>query len=412
MEKAECERAGETLPFLATMKKSLRLLGVISLLWLASSPFSTARAVGEVGPDSRYYLVRDLKHDWLAYSQKYKNYVPYSRGVNETELSASLLVDLLENRRYVLLVSTARQNYLFIEGALQRQLVPGTWLTLDIDSLRQVYRKSEVLLTLYGSPGIEDKTVLIGHPRRGQNARVERKQNLPIINIKPLRTTPFEDFSILLLLLLLILTLFAYTSSPSLFRRFVRPNDFFDRSNRNDFYNFTKPYTPFVVMVALFISAVMAYLVLFLTHFDLELFYTAGFLSEGDTLPELLLNQLNLTIACLALFFLKYLLMNLVGSVLNLGRTVNTHYLKALQMSYIFYAFNVMAFFALLLPNPLWLEWSRPYLIYGFLFYYMVRVLVLYLFSDNTGRVINLYLFSYLCVVEIVPIIIGVKFAA
>lgn len=393
------------------MKKSLRRFGVIFLLWLAASLSSFVWAGGEVGPDGRYYLVRDLQHDWLTYSQEYKNYVPYSRGLNETEMSASLLVDLLQNRRYELLVSTSRQNYLFIEGALQRKLTPDAWLALDIDSLRRVYRKSEILLTLYGSPGIEDKKVLIGHARRIQNASVTRKQNLPIINIKPLRTTPFEDFSIVLLLFLLIVTLFTYTSSPSLFRRFVRPNDFFDRSDRNDFYNFTKPYTPFMVMVALFVSAGMAYLVLFLTHFDLELFYTAGFFSEGNTFAGLLLDQAKLTLVCLGLLFLKYLLMNLVGSVLNLGKTVNAHYIKALQMSYLFYAFNVVTFFALLLPNPQWLELARPYLIYGFVFYYSVRMLMLYLFSDNSGRVINLYLFSYLCIVEIVPIIIGVKFA-
>jgi hypothetical protein len=356
-------------------------------------------------------LVRDLKHDWLAYNQKYQNYVPYSREVNETDVSASLLIDLLQNRRYALLVSTTRQNYLFVEGALQRKLSPGAWLSMDIDSLRRTYRKNEILLTLYGSPGIGDKKVLIGHSRQVQNASVERKQNLSVINIKPLRTTPFENFSIVLLFFLLILSLLTYTNSPSVFRRFVRPKDFFDRSNRNDFYNFTKPYTPFMVMIALFVCTAVAYLILFLRDCGLDLFYTAGFLSEGDALSNLLLDQTKLTLTCFTLLFLKYLLMNLVGNVLNLGRTVNTHYVKALQMSYIFYAFGILAFFALLLPNTQWLELTRPYLLYGFVFYYALRTLVLYLFSDNSGRLINLYLFSYLCVVEIVPIIIGVKFA-
>ena len=364
-----------------------------------------------MGPDGRYYLVRDLKHDWLTFSEKYQNYVPYSRGVNETDVSVSLLVDLLQNRRYVLLVSATRQNYLFIEGALQRKLAPDVWLSLDIDSLRRVYRKNEILLTLYGSPGIEDKKMLIGHSRQVQNASVERKQNLSIINIKPLRTTPFEDFSVVLLLFLLILILLTYTNSPSVFRRFVRPKDFFDRSNRNDFYNFTKPYRSFMVMIALFVCTGVAYLILFLRDYGLDLFDTAGFLSEGEALSNLLLDQTKLTFTCLALLFMKYLLMSLIGNVLNLGRTVNTHYVKALQMSYVFYAFNVMAFFALLLPNIQWLELARPYLLYGFVFYYVVRTLMLYLFSDNSGRIINLYLFSYLCVVEIVPIIIGVKFA-
>jgi len=393
------------------MKKSLRLFGRIFLLLLAGSLFSTAWAEDEVGPDGRYYLVRDLKHDWLTFSEKYQNYVPYSRGVNETDVSVSLLVDLLQNRRYVLLVSATRQNYLFIEGALQRKLAPDVWLSLDIDSLRRVYRKNEILLTLYGSPGIEDKKMLIGHSRQVQNASVERKQNLSIINIKPLRTTPFEDFSVVLLLFLLILILLTYTNSPSVFRRFVRPKDFFDRSNRNDFYNFTKPYRSFMVMIALFVCTGVAYLILFLRDYGLDLFDTAGFLSEGDALSNLLLDQTKLTFTCLALLFMKYLLMSLIGNVLNLGRTVNTHYVKALQMSYVFYAFNVMAFFALLLPNIQWLELARPYLLYGFVFYYVVRTLMLYLFSDNSGRIINLYLFSYLCVVEIVPIIIGVKFA-
>ncbi len=393
------------------MRKSLGLFGVISLLWLASSPFFAARAEGEVGPKGSHYLVRDLRHDWLTYSQEYKNYVPYSRGINETDLSASLLIDLQQNRRYDLLVSTSRQNYLFIEGALQRKLTPDTWLILDLDSLRRVYRKSEILLTLYGSPGIEGKEVLIGHARQPQNARAERSQNGPVINIKPLRTTPFEDFSIVFLLFLLILTLFTYSNSPSLFRRFVSPKDFFDRSDRNDFYNFVRPYNPLVVLIAVFVSAGMAYLVLFLVHFKLELFYTSGYLSEGDTISGLLLDQLKLTLVCLALFFFKYLLMSIVGSVLNLGRTVNMHYLKVLQMSCIFYAINVVVFFALLLPNLQWLELVRPFLIYGFIFYYSARTLILYLFGDNSGRVINLYLFSYLCVVEIVPIIIGVKFA-
>ncbi|WP_373511156.1 DUF4271 domain-containing protein [Persicitalea sp.] len=394
------------------MNKCLRLFGAISLLWLVGSAFSTARAEDEVGPSGRYYLVRDLKHDWLTYSTKYENYIPYSRGVNETDLSASLLVDLLQNRRYFLLISTSRQSYLFVEGALQRRLIPDSWVTFDIDSLRQVYRKNEILVTLYGSPGIEGKTVLIGHARRLSATVAERKQNLPIINIKPLRTTPFEDFSIIVLLFLVILSLFTYTSSPSLFRRFLRPNDFFDRSDRNDFYNFNKPYSRFMVMVALFVSSAMAYLILFLTHHNLELFYTAGFLSEGATLIDLLLDQVKLTAVCVGLVFLKYILIGIVGNVLNLGRAINTHYVKALQMSYIFYAFNVVAFFGLLLPNPQWLELARPYLIYGFVFFYSVRVLLLYFYADNSGRIINLYLFSYLCIVEIVPVIIGVKFAA
>ena len=53
-----------------------------------------------------------------------------------------------------------------MQGALQTKLAPDTWLVLNIDSLRQLYKKDEILLTLYGSAGKEDKTVLIGHAKR------------------------------------------------------------------------------------------------------------------------------------------------------------------------------------------------------------------------------------------------------
>ena len=393
------------------MNQILRLFGVIFLLWLVGSLFSPAQAEGEVGPGGQYYLVRDLKSDWLTFSEKYQNYVPYSRGVNETDLSVSLLVDLLQNRRYFLLLSATRENYLFIEGALQQKLPPDSWLALDIDSLRRVHKKDRLLVTLFGGPGIEGKTALIGHARRRVESSAARQQIFPIINIKPLPTSPFEDFSIILLLVLLLLTLFTYTSAPSLFRRFVQPRDFFDASERNDLYAFTKPYNRFMVLIALFVSAGMAYLVLYLAHYGLELFYAAGYLSEGNTLTGLLLDQALLTAICMGFFFFKYLLMSVVGSVLNLGRAIDTHYIKALQLSYVFYGLCALVCFALLLPNPQWLEFVRPYLIYGVVFYYSVRVLLLYLFIDNSGRMINLYLFSYLCVVEIVPVIIGVKFA-
>ncbi|MBU1819914.1 MAG: DUF4271 domain-containing protein, partial [Bacteroidetes bacterium] len=61
--------------------------------------------------------------------------------------------------------------------------------------------------------------------------------------------------------------------------------------------------------------------------------------------------------------------------------------------------------------NPHWLEQLSISLLYVFIFYYLIRFVLLYLFTNYTGQVINLYLFSYLCVVEIIPLIIGVKFA-
>ncbi|WP_373331173.1 DUF4271 domain-containing protein [Salmonirosea aquatica] len=373
----------------------------------------SARAANEVGPEGSHYLVYDFTNDWLVYSSQYNNYIPYSSALNETDLSVSLLVDLLKNRRYDLLISTSKENYLFVEGALQKKLTPDEWLVLSVDSLRKLYKKDEILLTLYGSAGKEDKTVLIGHAKRttATPGTTAKSSPLSFINIKPLRTSPFGDFSVLLILLLLVLTLFTYAGSPSLFRRFITPADFFDRSERNDLYRFNRPYGRFMFMIALIVSMAIGYLILFLAHYGFDLFATSGFLSDGTTLTDFLTDSAKLTFLFLGLLFLKFIMMEIVSGVLNLDRIVNSHYIRALQLSYIFYGVCIIVFFGISLQNPLWFRQLGPYLLYIAIFYYLARFGLLYIFTNSSGQFINLYLFSYLCVIEIIPLIVGVKFA-
>jgi hypothetical protein len=392
--------------------KETRPFLTLFLLFFIGSVFSPARAVNEVGPDENFYLVYNYKYDWLVYSPQYNNFIPYSKELHETELSVSLLVDLLENRRYDLLITTSKESYLFVEGALQRKIESDSWLVLDIDSLYKSYRKEELLITLYGSPGIENKTVLIGHAKRSQAlANKPGASSLSLINIKPLITSSFDDFSVLLIIFLLLLTLFSYSTAPTMFRRFLSLSDFIDRNERNDLYRFGRPYTGTMLMNALLVCTCMGYLFLFFSHHGLEIILAGGFLSEGDQLSGLLIDQLKLTGLFLLLLFLKYILMGIVGGVLNIERVINLHYIKALQISYVFYGLATLLLFALSLQNPIWIDQVEDYLILIFVFFYIIRFVVLYIFTNYSGQFINLYLFSYLCVVEIIPLIIGVKYA-
>ncbi len=392
--------------------KHTRPFSILFLLLFIGAFGSPVRAVNEVGPDNRYYLVHDFSYDWLVYSPQYKNFVPYSKGLNESDLSVSLLVDLLKNRRYDLLITSSRENYLFIEGALQKKIEPDTWLTLKVDSLYRVYGKEELLITLYGSAGIEFKTVLLGHAKKiVYTAAQPESKTISLINIKPIETSAFNDFSIVLILFLLLLALFAYSSTPSIFRRFLSLNDFVDVSERNDLYRFSRPYTRVMLFNALIVSASMGYLVLYVTNIEPDLLDTRGFLSEGDKFYGILLDEIKLTFIFISLFFLKYILMGIVAGVLNIERVVNTHYIKALQVSFVFYGLVTLTFFALSLHQPTWLQSTLPYLLYFFIFYYLLRFGLMYIFTNNSGQLINLYLFSYLCVIELIPLIIGVKFA-
>ena len=100
-----------------------------------------------------------------------------------------------------------------------------------------------------------------------------------------------------------------------------------------------------------------------------------------------------------------------MSGVLNLEHIVNSHYIRSLQSSYLFYGICTIVFFGISLQSPLWFQQVGPYLLYVLILYYLVRFGLLYVFTNSSGQFINLYLFSYLCVLEIIPLIIGVKFA-
>lgn len=390
--------------------KHLGLFCTSFFLLLIGSIFSPAWAVNEVGPNRAYFLVHNYQHDWLTYSKQYDNFIPYSRGIHEDELSFSLFIDLLKNSKYELLISTSEENVLFIEGALQKKLEPDQWLTLDIDSLKRVYRKDELLITIYGSPGVEDKTVYIGHARKNINQQDSgNSRGLSLINIKPINTTPFQDFSILVFILVLILAAFNYSTSLGSFRRFIRVADFFDRSERNDFYTFNKPYTRVILVNSIILSLVISYIFLFFTHYGIDFFDTRSFLTEESTLLELTTDLAKLTMAILLSLAFRYFLMGTAASILNLSRIVNAHYIKSLQVSFLFWSLVFILCFGISINYPLLVIDMQTPILYTFISFYLVRFILLFVFTNSGPLIINLYLFSYLCVVEIIPLIIGVK---
>jgi hypothetical protein len=310
------------------------------------------------------------------------------------------------------LLSTSKENFLFIEGALQKKLEPEQWVTLNIDSLKRVYQKDVLLITLYGTSGVEDKTVYIGHRRKSiSQQEPNNTKSLSLINIKPLVSTPFQNFSTLIIVFTLVLAAFNYTTSSNGFRRFSSSKDFIDRSERNDFYTFNKPFTRVILVNTIIVSTMFSYIFLFFSHYNIDFFDTRGLLTEESTLAELLLDQVKLTLIVFLSFNFKYILMGVVGSVLNIAKVINTHYVKSLQVSFLFYGFIMLVCFGLSIDSPVWFVNVKTTIFYTFISFYLIKFVLLFIFTNPGPRIINLYLFSYLCVIEIIPLIIGAKLA-
>ncbi|PWJ60588.1 uncharacterized protein DUF4271 [Dyadobacter jejuensis] len=392
--------------------KSVVLALFWALLLLAGSvEVCLGRGLNQTVPPGDYFPIYDYDQDWLVYHPKYENFVPFSKDIDQDSRSVSVYVDLIKNRRYFLMLHTTAENYLFVEGALQKRLEADQWLKLSIDSLYQIYKRDELLVTLYGSPGIEGKTLLICNQKDSNFEIGMTGGTNSLINIKPIITSPFGDFSVIVVLLILFLCGLLFNYNQAYFMRLINPYDFFSYSERDGLPKIYKPYNTLSILFVLILSMVLAYVFIYLNDGHIHLLMISSLLSDGSNLWELLRDFGVLTIGCFLVLFLKYTLMLIVGNMLNLDQKVDVLFLKIVQSSFIFHSVLFMLIWSLSMHFPGWDVLLDPYLHFPFLVFYFLRFCTLYLLVNPSDRFINLYLFSYLCVVEVIPLIIGIKFA-
>jgi hypothetical protein len=372
--------------------------------------FSSHAAPGLSLPD-QYFPIYNYQNDWLVYSSQYKNYVPFSQDIDEGSRHVSVYIDLVKNRRYHLLLKTGTKDYLFLEGALQSEILPGQWVKLSVDSLYKIYRRDELLLTIYGSQGIGDKFLLLCNQRKKNDAGISDTPASNFINIKPIVFSPFGNFAVLAMLLILILTAWIFNVNPIAFTKLINPVEFFRNDPREQISKLNKPYSNSIIFFVIIVSMLTSFVLLFLSDNRINVFSVNDILSEKSTTLQLSGDFFILSIIFFVLYYLKYVLMVMVGNMLNLDKSVDVLFIKIVQSSFLFYVLVFLLAFMLSFDGPVLLNSVRSFILVPFLLFYAIRFLALYIVSVREGSFINLYLFSYLCVIEIIPLIIGIKFA-
>lgn len=387
--------------------KISRLLNVlISLLSAACWPLS-ASADLVAGIDGPYSVVHDFKNDWLVYSDNYGNYIPYTQSLHENTASVSLLTDLVKNRHYDLLIKVSKDTYLFIDGTLQQKMPTDQWTVISMDSLFRKIRKNEVILTLYGGAGgIAGKSVVLAYLKKQESSTAESAPS-SIIRLKPKQLSQIPNFTVLILFFIVLVNALSFNLSPADYRRNINPLSLLENVVKSSTLNKPFEYTNFLLAVQY--CLVSAFLVLFLINHGKDA--TLTFLSSNGSLGELLFDYIQLVVMTFVLLHVKYLFMFFIGHVLNLKEIISTHYLKIIQSGSIYFGALCLAAIILFSQFPAYYTFLSDHIEFVITAFYLVRVFVLYVVLLHKGTFINPYLFSYLCVTEVIPLIIGIKIA-
>lgn len=380
----------------------------IFILFVLSCTSSFAQTTG---PEDGYFLVHDFRNDWRVYDERAKTYVPYIREMHQPYGSYSVILDIAQNRHYYLLYRSDQENYLFINGSLQKKLPVKTWAVLKLDSLYKVSPDRRVLLTLYGpEPGIDQKTLQIGHKIAVGQKPIYVSESF--LQARPRDTSPFEDFYALGALLLLAAYAATYRAFPRDFLRYLSVKDLLTIHPREGAPLVTRGLLEMAnLLVLLLISFLLSFLYQLIRHRGIDLFNTQAFFQQDETMGQLFFYFILIGFLIFIVFLIKYVMINVLGHIYKFDKIVNIHFFKSIQSSAIFYTgISLLMIFMLNTFPSLTFYWDNIFLV-PITVFYIGRLVLLYFSINKLSDAKNLYLFSYLCIVELVPFIIGLKFA-
>lgn len=367
-------------------------------------------AKGGLSPDNSFYIVHDYQDNWQVFDERYKSYVPYVREQHQGYSSFSLFFDAENYKGYKILYRSEKENFFFINASLQRQLPISTLVVLDIDSLQQVFGKSKLFFTIYGTnTNVEDLLFQIGNRISKVQKAIEMNQSL--LTILPRDISPFQNFFVLGLIVLVCFYAFLYNFQPKSFKRFFSPQDLLTITKRDDSFVVNKPFDLGNILFVVSLSLTLGFIFMLIIHEKTDLFSASNILSKGETLGTLMINFAEISIIVFASLMLKYFALRVLSNLYRLDNITNIHYFKVIQASSLFFLIILIILAFSSVSSPGLVKNAENYLSVPISLFFIARLALLYFTINKMTTLKNLYLFSYLCIVELIPLIVGIRFA-
>ena len=360
------------------------------------------------GPNNSYFLVADLQSEWSVFDPRYKAYVPFVEEQHRDFTAVSLLIDLESNRHYKLLLRVDKSNSLFINATFQQALPADDWLVLDIDSLYKKYAQPQLFLSVFGTPGVATKRAYIAHAKNA-NPISEILPADELLTVKPRFTAASGNFLILGLLVVLFYAAYLFNASRRGFERFFSIFDLLNTTQREESFLVNRPLSRNNLLFLALLSSLIAYVYVYYQSKNESFFYFKFITSQDQSMATVAGQYLLVAIIVFGLFVAKYVLLMALSGLFRLDKIVNVHYYKIVQTSLIFFSVYAIVLFSGGLYFQNWQSTPLNFIVWSFALFYLGRTLLLYFAINSTATVKNMFLIAYLCIAELIPLIVAIR---
>ncbi|MFC3810707.1 DUF4271 domain-containing protein [Lacihabitans lacunae] len=381
---------------------------IISILLIFSSLINAFCET--VGPKNEYVVLQDYKYLWTTYDSDLKSFTPYIKENSQDTEVYSLEIPISDfHKSYLLIKSDLDNTYLFLDYKLSEKLKKDTWKILPIESLLKTYKKPKVILSVFGHQNPERIQVYMAYPKNETSIAAATAKKNPF-NFLPRNITPY--FSSLVLIFIITTTMMTFLSNnyTKAFRRFYSFKDLTSFMIKETSFLVNKPLDRPNMMFVIFLSMIIGFITMMSSNKGLDIFSSGFIFQSGDTFGVYITNFFKVCILIFTLFVLKYFFIKIIGKLFNIEKVVDIHFFKLIQTSVFFFSGLLIVF---LFAQNIFIPLKENFLTIAtavISIFYLLRVLVIYFTINRTSNIKTLYLISYLCIVELLPTLIGLRY--
>ena len=379
----------------------MRNFCLLLLALLMNATGSTARDLPDKW-DSQYQVIKDLNREWITVGEN-KKYVPY---IDKSMADIPVIGVPLALSRYsgnLLLVCIPSNSALLIEKKITSFYEDATCVRLDIDSLRQFYDKESIFITVYQpEKKFEEVGLWVVQPLNSSDIQAANA-------IQKRDTSALGDFFSVGILLLLIIYAILINQYPKIFSNLYSLSRVFSLRTREDNTRIrliNEAHVVFLIQHCLLLAFLFIILVSTTDLITLDVPYLDF---QPESFGGFMLLWGEVALAVFGVIWAKYIIVMLFGSLFRLRQLRFLHMLDYMRMSLVYGALLFTLIILVFAGVGYYQSSYFDILIYLFVGLSALRVIILYfrLFSSASFR--NMYLISYLCVAEIIPLLIGLE---
>lgn len=384
----------------------LRNLFAIVIILVGLNPIGVfAQEIGK--PSEDFTVVKNLQNEWLVYDQDLENYVPYILNTRFDSPTASFFVNLNQYQNYSLVLCLQKESAVFVEKSLSIYQEDEDCVELSLDSLQRLYGNRNLFITIFNENFNTDKTqALLVSGKRGVE---ELSQSEKTFEVLERQKGDFRSFFIIAIITLSLLYVVFMRVFPKNFSENLSLYRLFNLQKR-ELMSFSSRPLYFLNLIFLLIHCLTFSFVLIVLSYFVEQLPDFYQMVRGEGVLGFITNWVFLGLLLILSFAAKYVLVSFIASIFSLKQLDDVHFVIYTGLSKIFFLLLVAFIAVLFMAFKVSSTFIYLNVAYGIIGFFVLRAFFIFVKLAQTTRFRNIYLISYLCTTEIIPLLFGVKY--